>query len=155
MAGGNCVNLLNIFGDKGLVGSVVDILKGTGLLKDPEAELKATQALMNYELQTQQQLSSQIESINATMREEAKSEHWPQYSWRPSIGFAFAIQALSLGLTFAFLIIRIALGYGLDGAAMNQISVVMGAMAPLFLAEGGILGVAAGLRGMEKWQKSK
>lgn len=31
-----------------------------------------------------------IQSINATMQAEAKSEKWPQYSWRPVIGFTFS-----------------------------------------------------------------
>lgn len=29
------------------------------------------------------------EAVNATMREEAKSERWPQYSWRPYNGFLY------------------------------------------------------------------
>lgn len=33
--------------------------------------------------------TSQIESINATMRAEASSNHWPSYSWRPFCGFVF------------------------------------------------------------------
>lgn len=28
-----------------------------------------------------------IETVNATMREEAKSEHWAQWLWRPMVGF--------------------------------------------------------------------
>src|SRR3990172_5435035 len=31
-----------------------------------------------------------ISSVNATMQAEARSEHWIQYSWRPTIGFTFA-----------------------------------------------------------------
>lgn len=31
-----------------------------------------------------------LESVNATMREEAKSEHWMVWSWRPLFGFAGA-----------------------------------------------------------------
>lgn len=30
-----------------------------------------------------------IEAVNATMRAESASEHWPTYSWRPFIGFMF------------------------------------------------------------------
>src|SRR5207245_9762820 len=33
---------------------------------------------------------AQIQSINATMQAEAKSESWMQRSWRPTIGFTFA-----------------------------------------------------------------
>lgn len=31
-----------------------------------------------------------IQSVNATMQAEAKSEHWAQWLWRPAIGFTFA-----------------------------------------------------------------
>ena len=31
-----------------------------------------------------------IQSVNATMQAEAKSEHWAQWLWRPIIGFTFA-----------------------------------------------------------------
>lgn len=30
-------------------------------------------------------------AVNQTMQAEAKSEHWPQYSWRPAWGFISAI----------------------------------------------------------------
>lgn len=33
---------------------------------------------------------AEIQSINATMQAEAKSEHWAQWLWRPTIGFTFA-----------------------------------------------------------------
>lgn len=29
-----------------------------------------------------------VESVNMTMREEAKSDHWMQWSWRPTFGFS-------------------------------------------------------------------
>jgi hypothetical protein len=30
-----------------------------------------------------------VETVNATMREEAKSEHFLQFSWRPIVGYTF------------------------------------------------------------------
>ncbi len=33
--------------------------------------------------------TSTILAVNATMQAEAKSEHWPSYSWRPYCGFIF------------------------------------------------------------------
>lgn len=33
--------------------------------------------------------AKKLESVNVTMRGEAKSEHWPQYSWRPWNGFTW------------------------------------------------------------------
>lgn len=144
-----------LFGGRNPVDSIADILKGVGLLKDPEAELKAKQALRQFELSLLDNEAKVIESINATIREEAKSEHWPQYSWRPSIGFAFALQCLALSGGFSYLVFRIALGYEFDPEAINNLSRIMGAMSTLFLAEGGILGAAAGFRGLTQWQKEK
>lgn len=39
-----------IFGDKGITGGVMDVLKSTGIIKDPETALKAEQALRDFEL---------------------------------------------------------------------------------------------------------
>lgn len=37
-------------------------------------------------------------AVNETMQAEAKSDHWPTYSWRPAIGFAFAFNLWSGGI---------------------------------------------------------
>ena len=42
--------LKGVFGDRGLVGGVVDTLKTTGVIKDPEMELKIMQSLQDYEI---------------------------------------------------------------------------------------------------------
>lgn len=34
---------------------------------------------------------SNTSAINQTMQVEAKADHWPTYSWRPFVGFCFAI----------------------------------------------------------------
>ncbi len=44
-----------LFGEKGLAGNVVDVLKSTGILADPEQEFKVRQALMDYEAKIGQQ----------------------------------------------------------------------------------------------------
>lgn len=133
--------LKGIFGDKGLVGSVVDVLKDTGILKDPEQILKAQQALAEIEIRLEQEASKQIESINATIREESKSEHWIQYSWRPIIGFAFA-------------------GVIINNYILMPYFFKLG-LAPIIIPEGVwsamlvTLGVSAATRGFEKWQREK
>ncbi len=40
-------------------------------------------AVKRAQIATEAELSN-IREVNATMRSEADSEHWPQYSWRPS-----------------------------------------------------------------------
>lgn len=37
-----------------------------------------------------------VQSVNTTMQTEAKSEHWPTWSWRPFIGFIFGISTFGI-----------------------------------------------------------
>lgn len=38
--------------------------------------------------------TARLQAINATMQAEARSEHWPQWGWRPFIGFITGIMVL-------------------------------------------------------------
>ena len=40
--------------------------------------------------------TARIETVNETMRAESVAEHWPQWAWRPFIGFAFGLYIISL-----------------------------------------------------------
>jgi hypothetical protein len=40
--------------------------------------------------------SDAIGAVNVTMQSEAKSDHWPSYTWRPFIGFTFGFYIISL-----------------------------------------------------------
>lgn len=33
--------------------------------------------------------TAQLQAVNASIQTEAKSDHWPTYSWRPFVGFCF------------------------------------------------------------------
>ncbi len=48
-----------------------------------EFELAINKATLDFQTRA-------MEAVNATMQAESKSEHWMQWSWRPSIGFTFA-----------------------------------------------------------------
>lgn len=61
-----------LFGEKGLAGNVVEVLKSTGVLADPEQELKVKQALMDYEAKVGQQ-DVDRERIYADDRASARS----------------------------------------------------------------------------------
>jgi uncharacterized membrane protein YidH (DUF202 family) len=89
------------------------------------------------------------------MREEAKSEHWIQYSWRPAVGFAVAIQCLMLGIAFSTIVFRVAFGHTIVPDAINQLSQLLQAMMPLFGMEGAILGIASWFRGKKQVEESK
>lgn len=89
-----------------------------------------------------------MKSVNVTMREEAKSEHWVQYSWRPFWGF---ISGACFGVVCVFvcaLAWRAVFGGRPDAIAM--IPQLVGAFTALFAIPGAILGVAAWHRGVEK-----
>ena|SRR3990172_6136533 len=71
----------------GIGNTVLGLLKGVGILKDPEQELKATELAAKIDEAVDAHIDKRMESVNATMREEAKSEHWAQWLWRPMFGF--------------------------------------------------------------------
>lgn len=115
-----------------LVEGVVDILKETGIVKDPEQERKAKEALLNYS-------SNVIGHINETMRAEAKSEHWAQWLWRPVVGFTFSAVIINNYILMPW---------------FPQLQPIV-VPPQLWITMLTVLGVAAGTRGVEKWQKAK
>jgi len=70
-----------------LAGPIIDILKGTGVIKDPEAEAKAREAIIK-QLEGQQQFF--IDYFTATI---GKDEPWysPSKLFRPLCSFAIVI----------------------------------------------------------------
>jgi len=88
-------------------------------------ELAFTHA--NAEIAAQTQV---VQAANQTMQAEAKADHWPTYSWRPFNGFIFGIMAF--GVYFV-----------LPLAKVTPPSIPP----EVWLAFGGILGVASWFRG--------
>lgn len=89
-----------------------------------------------------------IESVNATMRSEAQSEKWPQYSWRPFWGFISAIAFLFVVVLCCFLAYKgVMMG---KPEALTMIPQLVFAFAGLFGIAGAILGVASWHRGAQK-----
>ncbi|HDR8930493.1 3TM-type holin [Burkholderia vietnamiensis] len=78
---------------------------------------------------------SNTSAINQTMQVEAKADHWPTYSWRPFVGFCFAIAWIG-----DYLLLPILHGY-------NPAIVVPIVPPEAWLAIGGVLGVASFFRG--------
>ena len=115
-------------------GKLVDI--GGKFIPDEKNRLEFESKVMEY-------ASRQQEAVNATMREEAKSEHWIQYSWRPLVGFTF------IGVIINnFVLIPYTAALGLD---IHVIDIPEGIWSAMLV----ILGVAAGTRGLAQWQKEK
>lgn len=87
-------------------------------------------------------------AVNQTMQTEAKSEHWPQYSWRPFWGFVS-------GIAFGFVVALCCyLGYkavvGGEPSALAMVPQLVTAFSTLFAIPGAILGVTAWHRGKQK-----
>ena len=97
----------------GAIGTVVGNMLGAEDAENPEKIMAAIQAdpeaakkLIEFQMQQQVKLQelalakaqaeseeriTAIREVNLTMRAEAKSEHWPQWSWRPFNGFMFPL----------------------------------------------------------------
>jgi hypothetical protein len=132
------------------VGAMVASALGTGATPDevsqalavsPDAaiKLKQIEATRQVDLQTlvvqaeQNRLAaetSNLLAVNATMQAEAKSEHWPTYSWRPFCGFVFG--TMFLGVYFVLPLARLP---------------VPTVPTEAWFAIGGVLGVASWFRG--------
>ncbi|MDD5391184.1 MAG: 3TM-type holin [Gallionellaceae bacterium] len=113
--------------------SVTGAATGDGAAKalqaDPALVLQYRKAVLEQEVAFQALAVQNAGEINATMRAEAASEHWPTYSWRPFIGFMFGAYIGSMWLLPLF------------GKTPTPIST------DLTLAVGAILGVASWYRG--------
>jgi hypothetical protein len=66
------MGLLDIFGSGGIVGSVMDVLRGTGVIKDPEVELKVKSALLEFEDKAKLR-ANDLEKIQADDRASARA----------------------------------------------------------------------------------
>lgn len=77
-----------------------------------------------------------IKAINETMRAEAKSEHWLQWSWRPLVGITFSLMVIN-----NYVLLPYFKSYGLQ-----PITIPPDVWSAMLV----ILGVAAGTRGLEK-----
>lgn len=116
------------------------------LQADPDLALQFQKAVIEQQAQLAQivadvqkaELASDqanTAAVNQTMQVEAKVDHWPTYSWRPFVGFCFAIAWIG-----DYLLLPILHGY-------NQAIVVPVVPPEAWLAIGGVLGVASFFRG--------
>ena len=127
--------------------------------RDPEVALKLKKIVLDHEkaihelafkhdqldvererLTIEQDMAALAE-VNKTMRAEAKSEHWIQYSWRPLWGIisagAFAVVCLGV-CVLAWRAIKTG-----DAQFIGTIPMLVGAFTTLFSIPGAILGISA------------
>jgi len=61
---------------------------------DPALMIEFQKVVMDHEVSMSKVDAAKLESVNLTMRTEAQSDKWPQYSWRPFNGFAFPLTVI-------------------------------------------------------------
>lgn len=87
-------------------------------------------------------------AVNRTMQAESKSEHWPQYSWRPFWGFISGIAFLFVAMLCCYLGYKAVVSGKTE--ILRMIPELVTAFAMLFSIPGAILGVTAWQRGKQK-----
>ncbi len=107
------------------------------LANDKELAIKFQQAVASFELEYLREENKRIDSVNRTMQAEAKSEKWPQYSWRPFNGYLFGITLFSNFILLPLL-----------GKGVQNIPEIV------FVMWGAVLGVTAWHRGAQKREQA-
>ena len=125
------------------VGKVVNGIVNKYLPASMSEKEKAEMQLEINKLMIEEEkvLQGQISEINQTMREEAKSEHWAQWLWRPCVGFTFCLTIIN-----NYILLPYFTNYGL-----KSIEIPDGIWSAMLV----VLGVAAGTRGYKKVRKIK
>src|SRR3990167_6797485 len=108
-----------------VVNGVVNKYLPTSMGEKEKAEMQLE--INKLMIEEEKVLQSQMETINQTMREEAKSSHFITYAWRPIIGFTFAAVIINNYILVGYL-----KQYGIQtidipGEVWNAILVILGA----------------------------
>ena len=120
--------------------------------RDPQAAIKLkeieTNAIveirrLNVQLAIQQSQEevAKMQAINTTMQVESKSEHWPQWAWRPFWGFTSGTAFLSVCVFICYLSYKAVIMK--DASAIGSIPLIIGAFTSLFSIAGAVLGITA------------
>lgn len=116
------------------------------LQANPDLVLQYRKAVLDQEVSFQALAVQNAKDINTTMQAEAASEHWPSYSWRPAIGFSFALLAIIGGLTAASAYIGV-MFFNAKPEMLNYLPAMLGAEAAIMATMAPVLGVASWFRG--------
>ena len=63
---------------------------------DPKLYLELQTKAMDHEARMADIEAKKLATVNTTMQAESKSEHWPQWLWRPFNGFLFGISIVCI-----------------------------------------------------------
>ena len=116
------------------------------LKANPDLIVKYRQSILDQELEFEKLAVQNASDINATMRAEAASEHWPTYSWRPFIGFCFGLLGITGGLA-AFMAFGAVMFFGANADMLSYIPTMLGAEAAVMATMAPVLGIASWFRG--------
>ncbi len=112
-----------------VVGKLTDHFLPASMSEEDKAKFKldAEKVILEENKLFAEQLTAQMETINKTMQEEAKSEHFMTYAWRPLIGFTFSAILIN-----NFILVGYFKQYGVQtinipGEVWNAILVILGA----------------------------
>ena len=91
--------------------------------------------------QAEEIYAKELETVNQTMREEGKSEHWAVWLWRPMIGFTFCAVLVNNYILLPYF----------KNKGMEVITIPGDVWSAILV----ILGVASAGRSVTSWQKEK
>ena len=130
-------------GAEGVFKGISDLVKD--FKADPTELLKVQAAIAQAQIDLDAKLAAadaqMVAAVNATMQEEAKSEHWMVWAWRPTVGFTFCGVILNNYVLLSYLT-----PYGLKPVD------IPGEIWSAMLV---VLGAAAATRGWEKVSRNK
>jgi len=115
---------------------------------DPRLWLEFQKAVLDQEARLAHAEAAKLRAVNETMQAEARSEHWPQWLWRPLWGLTSALCFMVVCFLVGWLVYQ-ALTLG-RMEALTAIPQVISAFAALFAIPGAILGVTAWHRGKKQ-----
>lgn len=129
-------------GAEGILGGIKNIIGAFKADPTVAAQLAAEVAKAEIILDGQiaQAEATILQAVNATMQAEARSEHWAQWLWRPLVGFSFTATVANNFILMPYF-----------QKWLQPVTIP----SEVWYAWLAILGVTAGFRGMEKWQRSK
>ncbi|ENH6341922.1 hypothetical protein ABWH74_005335 [Burkholderia vietnamiensis] len=127
------------------------------LQADPNLALQFQKAVLDQQAQlaqiaadvTKAELAADaanVSAVNQTMQIEARSDHWPTYSWRPFVGFCFGVLALISGMTVACAYLGVMFLHA-DPKVLTDIPGMLGAEAAVMATMAPVLGIASYFRG--------
>ena len=112
-----------------VVGKLVDKYLPASMSEKEKADMQLEMEKLIIE--EEKNLQSQMETINQTMREEAKSEHFLQWAWRPIIGLTFALVIINNYILVGYLSQYGIRSIDIHGEVWNAILVILGAASAL------------------------